>query len=193
MKENKSSNNKFVYPGDFLGYEEEFLPGKNAFVDDEGKVCSSAVGLKSEDKSAHEVSVDSKRKEVKIVEKGCVVIGVVSLVKPFGVMVDLKYADFNGEQRIVHNNVGSLPVFNMAYGFVKNTEDLFRVGDIIKARVVSVTSYGVELDTKDPAFGVIKAFGIKSRMPLHLIAGKLRDPVTGATELRKVSSDYLLR
>ena len=184
---------KLVYPGEFLGYEEEFLAGNNAFSDDEGRIYSDSVGFKNEDAEGHEVSVESMKKELRILEKGCIVLGVVSLVKMHGVVIELKSAELNGVKRVVHDRMASLAVFNISREYVKSTEDMFRVGDIVKARVIDVSNYGIELETKAPEFGVVKAFGIKSRMPLHLIAGNLRDPLTGATETRKISSEYLLR
>ena len=70
---------------------------------------------------------------------------------------------------------------------------MFRIGDIVKARVADVKPYGVELETKALDLGVIKAYGVKTRQPLMLINGSLRDPSTGETEERKVSSEYVLR
>lgn len=184
---------KLVYPGDFLGYEEEFLAGIHTYADDEGKVYSDSVGFKDENAEEHEVNVNSLKGDVKIIEKGCIVTGIVYLVKTHGVVIELKMAELNGKKRVVHDSMASLAVFNISREYVKSTEDMFRVGDIVKAKVIDVSPYGIELDTKFPEYGVIKAFGKKSRMPLHLISGKLRDPLTGDTETRKISSEYLLR
>ena len=114
-------------------------------------------------------------------------------VKQNSVMVEIKSGEFNGEKRVVHDRNGSINVRNIANSYVNSTEDCYRAGDIVKARVIDVTPYGIELETKAPELGVVKAFGIRSRKPLHLIDGRLRDPATGAFEERKVASDYLLR
>ena len=183
---------ELVYPGTILGYEEEFVAGKAAYEND-GKVLSDSVGLKTLDENAHEANVKRLARQVKILDRGCIVTGIVTLVKTHAVLVELKTAEKEGERRTVHDRNASLAVFNITTGYVKNTEDVYRIGDIIKARVIEVTPYGVELETKSPELGVVKAFGIRSRKPLHLIEGKLRDPQTGATEERKISSEYLLR
>lgn len=185
------SQKEFVYPGVVLCNEEEFLAGKNAFSDDNGNVVSEAVGFVEFDFANHEAKVVSPKSSVNILRKGCTVIGVVSGVKSTNVLVQiLKVLD---KGFVVHDSNGSIAIFNICDSFVKNIEDMFRIGDIVKAKVVAVTPYGVELDTKDDDCGVIKAFSISSRKPLHLIDGVLRDPATGSTEQRKISSEYFLR
>ena len=188
----KDSN--FVSPGSFLGYEEEFLAGENAYSAEDGAVNADSVGLKQVDSENHEAKVLKASRNIKIVKRDNHVIGVVSMVRQNNVLVNLKEAvNEDGEHFIVHDTNGSLAVFNMMNAYVKQTDDLYRIGDIIRAKVLDITAYGIELETKDPECGVIKAFGIKSRKPLHLIDGVLRDPATGTTENRKISTEYILR
>ncbi len=186
------SKNDFVLPGSELGYEEEFVPGKNAF-DDDGKIFSDSIGRKNIDTANHEASVDKVSKEKRIMVKGAIVKGIVSMVKPNFVLIEVKESEIDGEVLVVHNRSACIGVRNIADSFVKDTKEFYRVGDIVKARVIQVERYGLEVETKDRELGVIKAFGVKSRRPLILIDNKLRDPVTGDTELRKISSDYTLR
>jgi len=183
---------ELVYPGSFLACEEEFMAGKNTYEED-GNVYSSTIGKATLDSGSHEANVDNASKEAKILQSGSIVIGVVSSVKKNAVLIELVEAKHNGEKRIVHNSNAALPVFNISNGFVKSVQEMFRIGDIIKARVFQVTPYGIDLETKSPELGVIKAYGIKSRKPLVLIDGKLRDPVSGDNESRKISTEYILR
>ena len=183
---------EFVFPGSELGSGEEFVAGKHAF-ESEGMVYSDSIGRKALDASKYEAGVERSKKEVKILERGCTVTCIVGFVKQNSVMVEIKSGEFNGEKRVVHDRNGSINVRNIANSYVNSTEDCYRAGDIVKARVIDVTPYGIELETKAPELGVVKAFGIRSRKPLHLIDGRLRDPATGAFEERKVASDYLLR
>ncbi len=185
------SKSEFVYPGVVLGSEEEFLAGSNSFSDDNGNIVAESCGFVEFDNANHEVKVVSKSEGVSILRKGCHVICVVSSVKPTNVLVQILSVLEKGF--VVNDSNGSIAVFNISDSFVRNTEDMFRIGDIVKAKVVNVTTYGIELDTKDQDCGVIKAFGIVSRKPLHLINGVLRDPVTGSVEQRKISSEYVLR
>ncbi|HLC92639.1 MAG TPA: exosome complex RNA-binding protein Csl4 [archaeon] len=183
---------ELVFPGSVLGYEEEFVAGAHAF-ESEGAVFSDSVGSKVLDTTKYEASVEKATRGVKITERGCTVTCIVSLVKANTVLVEIKDSEINGEARVVHDRNGSINVRNMANSYVQSTEDCYRAGDIVKAKVIDVTAYGIELETRAPELGVIKAYGIRSRKPLHLIDGKLRDPATGAIEERKISVDYLLK
>lgn len=185
--------NELVFPGDFLAHEEEYMAGNDAYENNNGQVFSAAIGLKNLDAEKHEASVKKLTRQVKVLEKGCIVTAIVNSVKPSAVLVTILEAEKDGERRTVHNAMASIAVFNIDTQYIKSIEDMYRAGDVLKARVMEVTPYGVELSTKEPGLGVIKAYGIRSRKPLHLIEGKLRDPVTGDMETRKISSDYLVR
>lgn len=187
------AKDELVIPGDFLAYGEEYVSGQNCFEDEEGNVHSDTIGQKLFDNSTHEVSVQKKTRHVKLIERGTFVIGVVGIVRDNVVIIDLKEADFKGDRRSVSNITASLMVSNIANEYVNSTSDMYRVGDIVRAHVLDVPSYGIELETKSPDLGVIKAFGVRSREPLILINGQLRDTKTGATESRKVSTQYSLR
>lgn len=181
---------EIVYPGSFLGYEEEFLAGENAYVGD-GSINSEAVGSPVLDFASHVASVDKFTRNVKIIQRGVIVYGVVSAVRQNNVLVVLKGAESsNGVFFVVHDSNASLAVFNIDNSYVNDIQEFYRVGDVIRARVVDVTPYGIEIDTKAPDLGVVKAYGIRSRKPLHLINGVLRDPTTGDFESRKVSTLY---
>ena len=186
-------NDRIVFPGSFLGYGEEVMPGSNAYESDEGNVYSEVVGVKEVDSRAHEAKVEGSKPSVELIEKGSIVIGVVSLVKTSSVMIDLFEAQKNGRKQVVNMTMASLYISNISNEYVERTSDKYRVGDIIKARVIDVKPYGIELETKAPDLGVIKAFGIRSRRPLEFIGGNLRDPITADIETRKISTDYVLR
>ncbi len=182
-----------VLPGDFLANEEEFLAGPGSYENGFGEVRSHAIGVRELDAQKHEASVRSLTREVKILERGCIVHAIVNSVKTNAALVTILDAHKDGQRRTVHNAMASIAVFNIDTQYIKGIEDMFRAGDILKAKVMEVTPYGVELTTKEPELGVVKAYGIRSRKPLHLIDGRLRDPITGDMENRKISTDYILR
>ena len=185
--------NDLVLPGSFLAYEEEYMAGQNAFGDEKGNVYSTIVGYKELDKINHEVNVKSVAKTAKRIEKGDIVKGKVAMVKDNVVLIDIREANGKDGKKALSSGYASLVIFNIADEYVNSTRDMFRIGDIVKARVADVKPYGVELETKALDLGVIKAYGVKTRQPLMLINGSLRDPSTGETEERKVSSEYVLR
>ena len=184
---------ELAVPGTFLGFEEEFVAGNHAFEAADGGVYSTGTGVKRLDPQNHEASVEASTRNVRILRPGDIVVGVVSAVKSNMIHIDIKEAEKNNETATVHNGAGFLFVRNISTAFVKSTDEMFRIGDLVKARVTLVESYGIELETISPELGVIKAFGSRSRKPLILIGGNLRDPSTGETESRKISTDYLLR
>ena len=181
-----------VFPGSVLGTGEEFAAGAHAF-ESEGTVYSDSIGTKVLDSAKYEASVQKHGRNVRIIERGCTVTAIVSYTKTNAVLVEIKAAEMNGEKRTVHDRNGSINVRNISNSYVKSTEDCYRAGDVLVARVIDVTTYGIELETKAPEFGVVKAYSIRSRKPLHLIEGALRDPGTGEMEERKIASGYLLR
>ena len=175
-----------------LGLEEEFVAGSNAY-ESGGSVLADSVGEKVLDTSKYEASVSKSTREVRIMERGCSVLCVVSMVKANTVLVEIREAELNGQRRTVHDRNGSINVRNIANAYVRSCDDMYRIGYIVRARVLEVTPYGIELETKAPEYGVVMAYGIHSRKPLHLIEGKLRDQASGEEENRKIASSYLLR
>ena len=94
-------NKDVVMPGTYLGAEEEYIPKENAYVDGEGSVFSDSVGVASFDQKQHTVSV-MKQKQVKILEEGTIITGVVSLVKDNVVLVEMKYAEKDSKKMNIH-------------------------------------------------------------------------------------------
>ncbi len=186
MKKDK----EMVYPGSFLSTEEEFVPGKNAYSDEEGNVTSTTVGEKDLDMETREANVINKTKIVKPLDVGSTVIARVSLVKDNSAMVEILSAEKDGEERKVLKAYASIPVSSISTEYVKSVKDMFRVGDFVRARVAKVVPWGIDLDTRDREMGVIKAYCIECRKPMKMFDGSLKCPNCGASSPRKVSADY---
>jgi exosome complex RNA-binding protein Csl4 len=184
---------EIVMPGTYLGAEEEYIPGENAYVDSDGNVFSDSIGLPSFDQKQHTVSV-LKDKAVKILEEGTIVIGVVSLVKDNVVLVDMKYAEKDSKKLNIHMSMGVIAVFNAANGYVKTLTSLFKIGDIVKVRVAMVLKHTIELETRGaPELGVIMGFCTRCRKPLKLFDQTLKCTSCSNEEQRKISSEYVLK
>lgn len=186
VKENKS----VVCPGDFLGVEEEFMPGRNAFEDTQGNVFSAVVGKPVYDQEKRIVSVSRTGRAVATLIAGSTVFGQVRLVKESSVVVMLFSAERNGIKKTIANVMAVLPVSRVARAYVEDLTLFFRVGDIIKARVASATKYGIDLETTYPELGVIKGYCIKCRHELQKTGSGLKCDNCGSLEQRKISSDY---
>jgi len=148
---------ELVFPGSFLSTEEEFLAGANTYIDSSGSIFSDSVGVKEVDEKNREIKVKEKLKEVKMLERGCTVYGVISNVREQIAMVELKFATKDGYEHRINNSFGILPVFNVSDRYIESLENEFKIGDIIKANVANVTTFNVELETKSSTdFGVVR-------------------------------------
>jgi len=180
-------------PGTYLGAEEEYLPGENAYVDNEGNVFSDSVGVPSFDQKQHTVSV-LKDKQVKILEEGTIILGKVSLVKDNVVLVEMQHAEKDSKKLNIHMSMGVIAIFNAENSYVKTLSALFKIGDIVKCRVAMVSRHTIELETRSsPDLGVIKGFCTRCRTPLKLFGQTLKCTGCSNEEQRKLSSEYVLK
>ncbi len=182
---------KMVLPGDYLSAEEEFSPSFNTFERD-GSIFSAVAGEPNFDNNEREVSVKAK-KSARLISPRSIVFGVISKAADDYALVKMFYAEEFNEERFLPRSHGRLPIANVERAFVKSVKDKFRQGDIIKAKIASIKPWGIDLRTNERELGVIKAFSVESREPLHLIGNQLKCLSTGLSEQRKISSDYLLK
>jgi len=184
----KETNDKVV-PGSFLATEEEFVAGKNAF-DSNGKLFSTAVGLKNADMSSRQFNVDKCSRDIEPLDCGSTVIGIIEKVNEKSAFVKIREAYKGKDEKAIIQPAAQIPVFNIADQYVESVDDMFRLGDLIKAEVVEVTPYRIVLDTKKPDFGVIKAYCIRCRAPLSKSGNELKCRKCGSSQTRKISKEY---
>ncbi len=182
---------KPVLPGDALSTEEEFEPGANAFAED-GNIFASAGGTVTVD-AKHKLIGVQPAKHVKQLQPGAIVFATVVFVKESSVIVSLLPGTEKNERLVISQSSAMLPVRNVSRDYVENLRDCFRIGDLIKARVTKASNLGVDLATAEPELGVVKAFCVKCRHPLHLFGSSLKCLNCGNSEQRKTSKDYLLK
>lgn len=179
-------------PGDFLSTEEEYMPGKNTYVSEEGDVCSDSLGKSEIDTTEKSISVE-KLKNVEILDIGTVVYARVSMLKPNSVFVEVFSAEKDGKKRVVPGAMAAIPVRNISREYVEKLGDFFGIGDIVKAKVSFYATYGLDLKTNEQELGVVKAFCKKCRKPLYLFEKQLKCRSCGSNEHRKISNDYMLK
>jgi len=185
---------KLVYPGSFLSIGEEFLPGKNAFENSEGDIYSSCIGEPNFDNEQRVVSVQTPKHTAKLIDSGTIVFGKIEMMRESMLFVKVLYAENQGEVRKNSSTSVVLPIFNVENRFVESLSDLFRVGDIIKARVVSVSPFNIELETKSsPSLGVVKGFCTECRSMLRRHHHGFKCPKCAAAAMRKFSDDYFVK
>ena len=179
---------KIVLPGEFLSTEEEFMPGKNAFESD-GNLYSGSLGSVESDSKTKEISVKPSV-PISKVKPGSIVYGRVSLVKDNSVSIDLCPDPESEERQIVCPTSAMLPVRSVSRDYVENMRACFRVGDLVRARVMKLIPNGIDVETNQPDLGVIKAFCTRCRKPMQIFGRNLRCLSCGNSETRKISNKY---
>jgi exosome complex component CSL4 len=106
-------------------------------------------------------------------------------------LADVYVIQKNKGERFGKAETAAIKVQDISDRYVKFVSDEFRIGDIIKARVID-TQAGTDLSTKgNPAYGVLKAFCTRCRHAMVLKGSKVMCNSCGRTETRKLSKDYV--
>lgn len=181
---------ELLYPGDFIANAEEFLPGEGTYLDD-GKIFSSEVGTAKKDLEKRVVTVEPTNGKLALLQRrGLDVVGVVAKASEKAAFVDLLPLE-DGKRRYVPIPASTvLRVSNIRRGFVKSLKDEFKVGDIVRVRIIEADPYNVIVSTEAPNLGVIKAFCVKCRYPLDKDEKGLVCPSCGWRDHRHLADDY---
>ena len=178
---------KFVVPGDFIGTEEEYLPGEGTRSEGE-KVYATLCGEVTD--KARTLLVLQKRKLASL-GIGTVIIGSIeNIVEPIA-LVRVKSGSLEGDERLGDNpDYSVLHASMIKKGYVKNVRDEYKVGDIIRAKIVDIRNGEMRLSTDSEDMGAIKAFCAKCRHPMAIAEGGLECESCGAKDNRKIAADY---
>jgi exosome complex component CSL4 len=178
---------KFVVPGDFIGTEEEYLAGSGTHTDGEN-VYSALAGMVLDEK--HTLSVE-RRRTLASLGIGTVIIGSIeNIVEPIALVrvkqgsdeADSRYGD-NPDYAVLHASM-------IKKGYVKNVRDEYKIGDIIRAKIVDIRNGEMRLSSDSPELGAVKAFCAKCRHSMRIAEGGLECESCGAKDNRKVADDY---
>ncbi len=173
------SKSKIFMPGEVITTEEEYSAGKNTFLEF-GKVKASSFGEAKFDDNSREVSIEGK--EIKPLENGDIVFGRILMMKDSVAVVDIIKSE---NKRVMTITRGQIPAKFAAKKFVTNIKDLFKIGDYIKARVVSANDLAVDLATNETGLGVITAYCSNCKKELKSSNDKMICFACGHSEGRK--------
>jgi exosome complex component CSL4 len=177
---------KMVLPGDQIATAEEFEPGEGTYERD-GLVFASTPGvlvLDPENRVA-KVRAFNPPAELKI---GDIVYGVIDDIR--GMMATATILAIHGRPRqISGESDGTIHISNVSEEYTEDIRDMYRLGDIIRAKVIQVKP-SVQLTTAEPILGVVKALCSVCRGPLELRGRDLYCPRDERTERRKLAADY---
>lgn len=182
--------NKYSFPGEIIGVEEEFLPGFGVYVDENGFLRSQLVGRIQYDLVKRNISIKHVRNKPVLPKQGDVVEGTVSSVSD-----DIVFIDIYG----VNETYYRVPIFSgiihvsqASSQYIGSMYDAYRLGEVVKARVLN-NSNPYQLTTKDPNLGVIIAFCSKCGSTLYRDNERLVCSNCGNIESRKISIQYVYR
>ena len=180
-------DNDLVLPGDILCTYEEYIASDWTYVED-GYVKASINGRIHIDEEDKSVSVQSDNAP-ECLKVNDLVIGYITEVKSNKVLVTLKTMKHN-QKELVMGYKGFIHVSKASDSFVSSMHDLFKIGDIVEARVVNIIeSEYVDLSTSELETGVIKAMCVDCRKFMKFKENKLVCEC-GKIDSRKISINY---
>lgn len=175
--------NGLAFPGEAITTEEEFSSGKNTFGEG-GVVRASIVGKKEFDDSNKEVRI--KGNAVTKLMRGDIVTAKVNSVSETKVLASIVSVEHEeGGKKAMSVKDAALPVRSVSNAYVTNLKTLFKVGDIIRARVAMASELAVDLETNEKGLGAIKAYCSQCRKEMSYSNGKLMCLNCGSVEERK--------
>lgn len=180
---------RFVIPGEFLGTEEEYLAGEGTYIEGES-IRASVCGTLLEQNRRLSVAHGTPLRAYGV---GSIIIGrVENIVEPIALVsmqmggaleqADERFGD-NPDYAVLHASM-------IKRGYVRNVRDEYRIGDIIRAKIVDMRNGEMRLSTDSEELGAIKAFCSKCRHPLRQEGRLLKCEQCKATENRKLAKDY---
>jgi exosome complex component CSL4 len=181
----KPKTGSLVLPGDWLGVIEEFTSGEGTY-EENGIVYASSIG---------HVLIDNIEKRVKVIpiearalpRKGDIVLGKVTQINKMLTFVDI--ARVRG-QTMANPFSAIIHISQISPGYVENTSDALKPGDIIRARVVEEQGELIQLTTTEKNLGVVYATCSNCGSELERKGNVLSCPDCEAKETRKIASDY---
>ena len=190
MVEKRSvKNGDLVLPGDYLGVIEEYLPGEGV-KEENGELYAIRAGRVKIDPEKMEISIEAVTDTPPLPQVGAVVIAKVIEVKPQAAIVQLIKIEGRNNREIATSKLAGIHISQVRNGYVEGMSSEFKIGDIVRARVIANEKSPIQLSTKGPDLGVIYALCSRCRAPLVRRGDKLVCPRCGHVETRKLSSLY---
>jgi len=185
MSETKRSG-QFVVPGEKLGVIEEFIPDAGTYVEN-GFIHSKSLGHILMDVANKKVSVYPVAHNVNVPKVGNTIVGnTISVQSSLATVRILK----TGDDFVSSLFSGMIHVSDVSFQYTKNMLDAFRIGDLVRAKVISDKNLTLHLSTKGGNLGVIHAFCSRCGHFLSLAGNVLKCETCGNVERRKTASDY---
>lgn len=180
---------RLVYPGDPVGIAEEFVAGPGTYEED-GNVFAATVGYLTLDTNEFVARVEPlKPHGPAVVRPGDIVIGVVNATRSSMAIVEVVKLAEQPNRAIAGDTNGTLHVSKASDKYVESMDDVFRVRDILRARVLE-TSPAIQLTTKGPRLGVLKSYCPRCGTPMLKKGKGLACPECEWKDTKKLAEDF---
>lgn len=182
------TNEKLLEPGTPLAFSEEFLPGPGTY-DDGTQIRAAIYGHQFIDPETMAISVRPAGKPVGAIERGDVLVGQVTYIKPEA-LASIKVIAVRGKEgrSMLMPLEATLHASKIDARYVKYVDEEYRTGDIVRGKVISLKG-GPQLATDKPDLGVVKAWS-PDGVELVRDGNRLKDPESGQVFHRKLANDY---
>jgi exosome complex component CSL4 len=185
-KENyNNSNNKVILPGEQVASIEEFEGGKNTYLTEDGTIRSAAIGTKALDLKRRIVKIEPKNAPM-MPKIGDILVGYVEMI--FASMISVKVLYING----IRSKSGFAAIASMRVGSSRDRRErpIFRTGDIIRGRVMSLLNSTVHMTIAEREFGVLYTTCFMCGGDTVKVNDTVKCIECGAWEPRKLTNDY---
>lgn len=169
-------------PGEEVALIEEF-EGGNGTYEQNGVIRASGVGKASFDFKKRVAKVDHTKKSL-MPKAGDIVVGFIDMVP--GNMVSMRILYVNDKK----SGAGFTAISLMRGGRGRRGSVMFKVGDLVRARVVSLLNANIHVDFRDPNLGVIYTVCHSCGGSVVRVDGRVKCIECGTTEERKLAEDY---
>ncbi|WP_297513837.1 exosome complex RNA-binding protein Csl4 [Thermococcus sp.] len=190
MEDRKVKNGDLVLPGDYLGVIEEFMPGEGV-REENGELYATRAGKVRINPEKMEISIEPVTDTPPLPQVGDIVLARVIEVKPQAVIVQLLQIEGRENDReIATSKLAGIHISQVKEGFVEDITKEFKIGDVVRAKVIANEKSPIQLSTKGKDLGVVYALCSRCRTPLIRRGDKLICPRCGNVETRKLSPYY---
>jgi exosome complex component CSL4 len=186
-----------IFPGEQVALIEEFEGGKNTYITD-GTIRLKAVGTRVYDFKRRIVKINPKNSPM-LPKIGDVLVGYLEML--FGSMMSVRILYINekksyaGFSAIASARTGSGGSNNSGGGGWRERGDrrsrtIFRVGDIIRGRVISLLNSTIHIIIDEKEFGVLYTLCFNCGGDTVRVHNSVKCIECGVYEERKLTHDY---
>lgn len=176
-----------VFPGDEVAVEEEYMASDGTFAQD-GKVYAAQFGQLVLDEEEYTAKVITPNPP-NVLKVGDIVYATIAGIRNTMATVDVVATD-HSKRQVGGETYGTIHVSKISPDYTDDVSNEFRVGDLVRARVIDV-SPSLQLTTKDPHLGVVKSLCGTCKTEFKKSGkNKLRCEKCNYSLPRKLADDY---